>query len=312
MHVLLSCLLTVLLTACSEPKVQKGIAQVPGGPVLEGTNSSGGGDAYASEFLKIAEEILGRLIWHDRTAVTAKGLQSAIRETEIKSVEAVLYHPTIANNFLHPLCTGQDLNPEPGSDWSRVDAINCPVQKRILFSLVNWKSFSLFEKRRLVLHEYLGILRLADRKYEKSHEILKKLSLKTVVRLSPLTIFGPLAKAIIDSIKWDASQVRNVEEKFFDGSVLRGKLYGLKRGSIEVLHCEEGTVQIKDANISTGQSCAFLDVSGELRDASEISIQDDRENTLWNAFAPSKSDRQFDLKFVRGETPGTVIFRILD
>jgi hypothetical protein len=164
MRRIIYCLLIFCLASCSEPKAPRGVARViarnpnrnnsakPSKPVQ--------GDSFANEFVKIGEEIIEQLISTDQSevdGVSVKNLETTIRQTEVKSVEAVLYSPERAANFVHPLCVGQDLNPE-GQDWKRVDSVSCSIQKKIFLSLVNWKSLGVVEKRRLVLRAYIEVL----------------------------------------------------------------------------------------------------------------------------------------------------------
>ena len=196
-----------------------------GGPILQGGNSSGGGDGFVSEFKKVAQDVVAVAYWKDTKqieGVAIDALRDAVANTNIKTVEFEINHPdTSARGWVHPLCLEQDPNRAPRNANSfaqshRVDAINCPDQKLIILSLVNWKSMELPEKRALVLHEYLGILKVvdqnnepADRKYEKSYRILSHINLASTLRNN--AVIGSIATVLISKIQWAASEVKSEE-----------------------------------------------------------------------------------------------------
>ena len=115
----------------------------------DGGISGGGGDGYAIQFVQVARMIQTALGVSADSAVDAAALKRAILETKVES-------------------TDQNLE----LDGKNKDAINYPAEKRITMSRSRWGSLSGTQKRTLVLHEYLGILRIDDSNYQISARII--------------------------------------------------------------------------------------------------------------------------------------------
>lgn len=125
---------------------------------LCGDNGNGGevgngGDQWSVEFVAMAN-LIKDAIEHTETdkrfGIDPTALDLVIKTTKVESTPDCLY--------LHGV---------------QKTAINYPSQKRILLSRPEWdKLNNLVTKRQIVLHEYLGIMRIDDQNYQISSKIL--------------------------------------------------------------------------------------------------------------------------------------------
>ena len=115
----------------------------------DGGISGGGGDGYAIQFVEVARMIQTALGINADSAINATALKQAILETKVESTDEAL---------------------EIGG--KNKDAINYPAEKRIIVSRQGWSLLGGNQKRTLVLHEYLGILRIDDSDYQISTRII--------------------------------------------------------------------------------------------------------------------------------------------
>ena len=117
----------------------------------DGGTSGGGGDSYSLEFVSLAYNIISTLKTQPIAGIDLTKLARAVATTRVNS-KALL---TLNGNL--------------------VDAINYPDAKnpRIEISRSGWDHLIAdpAEKMSLVLHEYLGILRVDDRQYQISHKL---------------------------------------------------------------------------------------------------------------------------------------------
>ncbi len=119
----------------------------------EGTTSSGGGDAYAQEFISTGRKIVAFIKKHESEKfeqIDIVRLEKAVEETRVVTLEEV---------FLKDV---------------EVDAVNYPSEGKIELNRRRWQVIrgDFAQKAILVLHEYLGILRAADRNYLISSRVL--------------------------------------------------------------------------------------------------------------------------------------------
>jgi hypothetical protein len=123
--------------------------------VQAGDWSSGGGDAVAVEFSAIGYQVAGYLRELERDGVKKLGLKS---RDFLKIVE-----DTRVVSSAKPLVW----------NGAEVDAINHPGKKLIEVSRARWKDNEgrNGDKLALVMHEYLGIAKVDDRKYQTSHKL---------------------------------------------------------------------------------------------------------------------------------------------
>lgn len=143
--------------------VGQAMAAYEGGPYSEkmapqrledGHGVGNGGDSKAIEFVDQVTALAERLSQFsqdcsERLGFDLSALMLAIKQTMVQSTDDVLW-------------LGD----------RRVEAINYPKAKLIVFNREDWKSNS--EKWRFVLHEYLGILGIYEsQQYEKSKRVLK-------------------------------------------------------------------------------------------------------------------------------------------
>lgn len=116
--------------------------------VAVGNENGHGGDFRSSAFVSTAYDILTDLRERPIQGLDEAKLAAAIFNTKVHSTESVL----------------TDLK-----SGAKVDAINRPEKNEILLNRSAWDSTPQgFEKRRLVLHEYLNIAGYDDRNYQLS------------------------------------------------------------------------------------------------------------------------------------------------
>jgi hypothetical protein len=114
---------------------------------------AGGGDAYAAEFVGLAHQLVDMATELEHSPVDADQLKAAILETEIQTLDRV---------FLNGI---------------EKDAINYPSRQLIELSRSRWDDIKddVVRRYRLVLHEYLGILKINDEDYQISSKFLSSL-----------------------------------------------------------------------------------------------------------------------------------------
>ncbi|MBX9768741.1 MAG: hypothetical protein K2X47_15820 [Bdellovibrionales bacterium] len=290
--------------------------------LVQGGNSSGGGDAFTIEFKKLAEDMVSAANWKDSTVIEGveiARLRGAVQETQIKTVDFELQHPDLDGvtsqdaTFVHPLCIAQDPNKAAAAANTfahRVDAINCRDQKLIVLSLVNWKSWSLQQKRRLVIHEYFGILKIADKNYEASSRFLNSLKLVSTVR--DTTVIGTIADSLISKIQWKATEITQeelqttgkAEEKDFQYIARRFELKD-SEAKRSILICESGTGSVSKAAgtkvvvspVGPPSECKFIAERSLIRDGHRIEFQLDAKAyaTIFSRLGGDASKRSLDL-----------------
>jgi hypothetical protein len=116
----------------------------------------GGGNLLAAEFSDVATETFS-LAARAQEEINLDG--KIIRfENLQKIVEAMKVTVSEAPLFL---------------EGKSVDAINDPSLQEITFYAERWRGFNLDDRRRLVVHEVLGLARIHDLSYQSSEAILK-------------------------------------------------------------------------------------------------------------------------------------------
>ena len=116
-----------------------------------GANSGGGGDAHSIEFIQVANRMAEHIFFipeHDRLGLDPKLVSETIYSVQVQSVDGKL-----------------ELN------GKSVDAINYPDEKRIEISRASWDGMDAQRRQILALHEYLGIMRIADERYQISRHV---------------------------------------------------------------------------------------------------------------------------------------------
>jgi hypothetical protein len=109
-----------------------------------------GGDVAALEFVDIATQLLDYLNWIGSKEIDTTKFSWALENTKVESTSQEL-----------------TLNRLPK------DAINYPLEKKIIFNRDKWKSIGAEQRAALAFHEYLGILGIDDTGYKISKKILK-------------------------------------------------------------------------------------------------------------------------------------------
>lgn len=118
----------------------------------EGGMDGGGGDSYAIQFMSYGNQIARYLELRptqSNVSLSSTQLRQVVAQTQIQSIEGPLE-----------------------LDGNSVDAINFPDKRKILLRRQSWDLMNLLQKRTLVLHEYLGILRIDDARYQVSSGIV--------------------------------------------------------------------------------------------------------------------------------------------
>jgi len=153
------------------------------------TGVGSGGDSYAIQFVEVAQSLVQYFSANPGLQFDDKKFAAAINSTKIESTEQNL-----------------SLN------GANKDAINYPQEKRIVFSRRAWDASSGQNYRAvLVLHEYLGIMKIDDLGYHRSNTLLSKYSfgrasgfknkLPGGPNLVSITIQGTLAKTMYDHLQ---------------------------------------------------------------------------------------------------------------
>lgn len=123
-----------------------------------------GGDSVAAEFVSMADEIVELLRTLQRTDAEGfpPGFDFAGFQRSIE--DAVVF--TQDKTFLGPDGRGPE-----------VDALNFPLERRIVLSRSRWRGigYNLKAVRLLVIHEYLGIARQDDSTYRISSHLVRKI-----------------------------------------------------------------------------------------------------------------------------------------
>ena len=165
---------------------------IPGGPRPQGTDFGSGGDAYAAEFKDIGRTIVRRLKIkniNEVTGISTIAFENTLEKAEIKTTEAVLT-----------------------KEGAQIDALNFPSQMKIELNLIHWaNSMDFSQKRRLVIHEILGLMRKEDSDYGATSQVLKALGFLHDVLVDKFRIQGEVAKTIMEKMHWNEDEVE-VEE----------------------------------------------------------------------------------------------------
>lgn len=188
-----------LLMSCSKlnsknPTASEGTGQgpkegqaAPTGQRQQGTDFGSGGDAYAAEFKDIGRTVVRRLKAkniHEVRTVSVASFEETLERVKVNTTEAVL---------------------KKGND--SVDALNFPDDVRIELSLVHWAtSLDFYAKRRLVIHEILGLMRKADSGYELTTEILTSMG-SNKIDFNRFHITGAVAKTLIEKMTWQPHEI---------------------------------------------------------------------------------------------------------
>jgi hypothetical protein len=261
----------LVLVACA-----KGPVPVP---APRGTTSSGGGDPYVAEFKDIGRTVVRRFkarYVHEASGVSVATFEAALEQAEVIGVD-------------HPL----------EKDGVRKDALNYPDLQKIELSLVKWaSSMDFYQKRRLVIHEVLGLLRAEDDQYQLTTLILKSPGFSQVMA-SGFYIEGEVAKVIVEKMIWTPELVRKLVAPKGVETVYVAKLFDPKKNhTCFKLEYEDPQEEIKyRCHLATP-------LRADLRDNGSIGLVLDVHDPLWNLFE-SQSDipweqRKFDFGVVKG------------
>lgn len=120
-----------------------------------------GGDIYAVEFVDTAQKVVDTLVVQQSETAIIKKLSEKIRSALVESTDDQLF-----------------------LDGVRKDAINYPDIEKIIFNRKGWATANERTRMLLVLHEYLGLLRINDSRYSVSGSILKEVAKKSMICVS--------------------------------------------------------------------------------------------------------------------------------
>lgn len=117
-----------------------------------GAGSSGGGDAVAAEFTRIAHQISQLVERQPVAEVSGKDFKEGVLGTLVRTQDKVFHN------------------------GMEVDAINIPSEKKIVVSRSRWSDLKAQKRMKyvLVFHEYLGVLGIDDSSYQISKALFGK------------------------------------------------------------------------------------------------------------------------------------------
>ena len=164
-----------------------------GGPKPpQGWDVGSGGDAYAAEFKDIGRTVIRRL--------KNKGVR------EVDGISVTSFEETLEKLVVKTTETVLRKGDAP------VDALNYAEQAKIELSLVHWaNSMDFSQKRRLVIHEILGLMRKDASDYRLTTKFLKALGFLHDVLVDQFRIQGGVARTIIEKMHWNSDEME-VEE----------------------------------------------------------------------------------------------------
>jgi hypothetical protein len=83
-----------------------------------------------------------------------------------------------------------------------VTARNFPAEGRVRVDTPRWAVMSGLERERLVGHELFGLMKLDDRKYERTEKMLHALGRVLWISFDSILIEGPAAVSLVEHMKW--------------------------------------------------------------------------------------------------------------
>lgn len=158
--------------------------------LLPGTTSSGGGEAVELEFQMLARAIA--------TELTGRTLP------DLGLFPAAAWNETLDHLKIETVDTPIWLN------GHEVDAQNFPDERRVRVQQPRWHSLGLRERERLVIHEMLSLLRLADPNYRLTAKIAYALKRTYSARVSSIYLSGPGANSLVRNVSWEHLHVVGV------------------------------------------------------------------------------------------------------
>lgn len=115
-----------------------------------------GGDAYALQFVAIADKVVQHLKNNPPADFSVDDLEKIVAVATVESTDESLKLKGLPK-----------------------DAINYPATKQIIFSRASWNRIIDEDKAALVLHEYLGLLKFEGASYKYSKALLSNMNLFT-------------------------------------------------------------------------------------------------------------------------------------
>jgi len=270
----------LILISCSRPERLETNA-----PKAQGWDVGGGGNAFAAEFLDIGRTVVRR--WNglpDKAMghevygwVSLKSFEQALKTAEVKTTEEELK-----------------------IEGNTVDAVNFPDKQLIVLSLKRWaKNMGFPEKRRLVIHEILGLLgKEKSLHYELTSWITGELDFYRELPIYYFMIQGKPAQTLVEKFPWLPEEI-SIREKYSRETVYR---LSKSEKSRDKLSC------VKEETLSSGKlvpefapryRCYIECFYAVMSDDSSIKISLDQSGELYQRFFKGK--RSFDYGLLRGE-----------
>ena len=262
-----------------------------------GNEGASGGDTYAGEFREIARRIVLRM--RERGVTDIEGINI---ETLNNAVEKVLLETTSEEIFLL----------DKDGKRRRKDALNFPSESRILLSLTHWKSgMDIYEKQRIVLHEYIGVLGFDDTNFKRTMKILSRTQLVSSLTIYSFSVDGPVAETLVEKIRWDGDEVSSVVKLDSPHLYAMVTSYFVKsRDSGKyLLHCERWLFTNSSffGKMAASTRCRFYDgVTTMYEEYGIATIQLGASNTdqIWIKIFGAQGPGNFDYGLVTGESRG--------
>ena len=154
--------------------------------VNEGTTSSGGGGSIELEF-KMIGRALERRIRERAPKVHREFNFIAWREALERASVVGIHYP-------------------PYHDGKPVDAINYPTLSLVEVFSQRWQVLNASERERFVTHEVFGLAKMDDRGYRRTDDVLSKLETISLVNFKMITLDGPSASSLADSLNWTGAR----------------------------------------------------------------------------------------------------------
>ncbi|MGE0615952.1 MAG: hypothetical protein AB7P04_09940 [Bacteriovoracia bacterium] len=213
------------------------VAGVEGGGGATGVG--GGGDAYALEFTAMGRGALGyvRAYADQFPEIASEELAKAIDATQVTSID---------HAYL-----------EDARGRREVDAINYPDVKKIELSRTRWAQLDTDARITLVLHEYLGILRLADEGFLVSGRLLGLIKNRPANSSQQLECRVQVRETVTNEertwTRWSSLTGMPATSQYFDANGLP-RVLGEQQGSLRVRVVFAGSPLVADVVVYVAES----------------------------------------------------------
>ena len=273
----------VVLVSCAIKTPDNSTGTNPTGnpPTPQGWDVGGGGNSYAAEFMDIGRRVVLRL--------KAKNI------SEVKGVSVALLDETLQKLKVKPTEDVLKKGDDP------VDALNFPDEQRIELSLVHWAvSLSFYQKRRLVIHESLGLMRKVDSGYELTTAILAAMG-SNEIYFGNFEISGEVAKTLIEKMPWQSHEVVTDDNATWFKIPFDAKW---NKEEIKCLKVEDPTPPEREFRCWVKKP-AYLGEDGVIY---VTLCEEDGNHALWRLFDYIQ-ERRFDYGVIKGDV-GKLLYKL--